>query len=417
MRHTRFSRNVPAPYSLIGLALALSAGSATVAHADENSGFIEGSTATLNLRNAYINRNFVNPAYPNSAAPQNKAEEWTQNFILDARSGYTPGPVGFGVDVLGLYSQKLDGGKGTAGTQLLPVHDDGRPADNFGRLGVAAKAKVSKTVVKVGEWVSTLPILRSDDGRSLPQTFRGAQVTSQEIGGLTLYGGQIRQNSPRNDASMEDMSMNGKAAFTSDRFNFGGGEYTFNDKRTTVGLWYDELKDIYQQQYFSLSHSQPVGDWTLGANMGFFTGKEDGAHLAGDMDNKTAFGLFSAKLGGNTFYVGLQKLTGDTAWMRVNGASGGTLASWQVRHDFNFVTVGVPGLTLLNRYLSGDNVHSGAITDGKEWGRESELAYVVQSGALKNLTVKWRNSSIRKTFSTNEFDENRLFISYPISLL
>lgn len=431
MRHTCLRRNVPAHYSLIGLTLALGAVSASLVQADENSGFIEGSTATLNLRNAYFNRNFVNPAYPTSAAPQNKAEEWTQSFILDARSGYTQGPVGLGVDVLGLYSQKLDGGKGTAGTQLLPVHDDGRPADNFGRLGVAAKARVSKTVVKVGEWVSTLPILRSDDGRSLPQTFRGAQITSQEIGGLTLYGGQIRQNSPRNDASMEDMSMNGKAAFTSDRFNFGGGEYTFNDKRTTVGAWYDELQDIYQQQYFSLSHSQPVGDWTLGANMGYFIGKDNGASLAGDMDNKTAFGLFSAKLGGNTFYVGLQKLTGDTAWMRVNGASGGTLAndsynssfdnaqerSWQVRHDFNFVTVGVPGLTLMNRYLSGDNVHTGAITDGKEWGRESELAYVFQSGALKNLSIKWRNSSIRKTFSTNEFDENRVFISYPLSLL
>lgn len=431
MRHTHFCRKKPAHHSLVGLTLAISAGSTVMAHADENSGFVEGSSATLNLRNAYINRNFVNPAYPNSAAPQGKAEEWTQNFILDARSGYTQGVVGFGVDVLGLYSHKLDGGKGTSGTQLLPIHDDGRPADNFGRLGVAAKARVSKTVVKVGEWVSTLPILRSDDGRSLPQTFRGAQVTSQEFGGLTLYGGQFRQNSPRNDASMEDMSMNGKAAFTSDRFNFGGGEYTFNDKRTTVGLWYDELKDIYQQQYFSLSHSQPVGDWTLGANLGFFTGKEDGASLAGDMDNKTAFGLLSAKIGGNTFYVGLQKLTGDTAWMRVNGASGGTLAndsfnssydnpqerSWQVRHDFNFVTVGIPGLTMMNRYLSGDNVHSGAFTDGKEWGRESELAYVIQSGALKNLSIKWRNSSIRKSFSTNEFDENRLFVSYPISLL
>ncbi|NWL18171.1 OprD family porin [Pseudomonas umsongensis] len=426
-----FHCNVPVRRSLISLALALGAGQVAVVQADENSGFIEGASATLNLRNAYINRNFVNPAYPSSAAPQGKAEEWTQNFILDARSGYTPGVVGFGVDVLGLYSQKLDGGKGTGGTQLLPIHDDGRPADNFGRLGVAAKAKVSKTVVKVGEWVSTLPILRSDDGRSLPQTFQGAQITSQEISGLTLYGGQIRQNSPRNDASMEDMSMNGKAAFTSDRFNFGGGEYTFNEKRTTIGLWYDELKDIYQQQYISLTHSQPVGDWMLGVNMGFFTGKEDGAALAGDMDNKTAFGLFSAKLGGNTFYVGLQKLTGDTAWMRVNGASGGTLAndsynasfdnaqerSWQVRHDFNFVAVGVPGLTMMNRYISGDNVHSGAFTDGKEWGRESELAYVVQSGTLKNLSVKWRNSSIRKTFSTNEFDENRLFISYPISLL
>ena len=431
MRHTHFRRNVPAQFPLIGLALAFSAGSATVVQADENSGFIEGATATLNLRNAYFNRNFVNPAYPSAAAPQNKAEEWTQNFILDARSGFTQGPVGLGVDVLGLYSQKLDGGKGTGGTQLLPVGSDGRPADNFGRLGVAAKVKVSKTVVKVGEWVSTLPILRSDDGRSLPQTFRGAQVTSQEISGLTLYGGQFQQNSPRNDASMEDMSMNGKPAFTSDRFNFVGGEYTFNEKRTTVGLWYDELADIYQQQYFSLNHSQAVGDWTLGANMGFFSGKENGASLAGDLDNKTAFGLFSAKLGANTFYVGLQKLTGDSAWMRVNGASGGTLAndsynssydnaqehSWQVRHDFNFVAVGVPGLTMMNRYISGDNVHTGAITDGKEWGRESELAYVVQSGALKNLSVKWRNSSIRKNFSTNEFDENRLFISYPISLL
>jgi hypothetical protein len=62
-------------------------------------------------------------------------------------------------------------------------------------------------------------------------------------------------------------------------------------------------------------------------------------------------------------------------------------------------------------------VHTGAITDGKEWGRESELAYTVQSGPLKSLNVKWRNSSIRKSFSTNEFDENRVIVSYPISLL
>lgn len=389
-------------------------------------GFVDDAKATLNLRNAYFNRNFTNPANP-----QGKAEEWTQSFILDARSGFTQGTVGFGVDVLGLYSQKLDGGKGTGGTQLLPIHDDGRPADNFGRLGVALKGKVSKTELKVGEWMPVLPILRSDDGRSLPQTFRGGQVTSSEINGLTLYGGQFRGNSPRNDASMEDMSMNGRGAFTSDRFNFGGGEYAFNDKRTLVGVWYSELSDIYQQQYFNVSHSQPVGSWTLGANLGFFNGKEDGSALAGDLDNKTAFALLSAKYGGNTFYVGLQKLSGDSGWMRVNGTSGGTLAndsynasydnakekSWQLRHDYNFVAVGIPGLTLMNRYISGDNVHTGAITDGKEWGRESELAYTVQSGALKSLNVKWRNATIRRDFSTNEFDENRIFISYPLSLL
>jgi len=385
-------------------------------------GFMEDAKATLGLRNFYINRNFVDPANP-----QSKAEEWTQSFILDARSGFTEGPIGFGVDVLGMWSVKLDGGGGTYGTGLLPRHDDGRPADDYGRLAVAGKARISKTELKIGEWMPVLPILRSDDGRSLPQTFRGGQVTSNEIAGLTLYGGQFRGNSPRNDASMDDMIYGGAA---SDRFNFVGGEYKFNQDRTLFGLWNAVLKDVYQQQYLQVSHSQPVGSWTLGANLGYFQGEDDGAKRAGELDNKTYSGMFSAKVGGNTFYVGLQKVSGDT-WMRVNGTSGGTLVndsynasfdnanerSWQARHDFNFTTVGVPGLTLMNRYISGREVHSGAVTDGKEWVRESELAYVIQSGTFKDLSIKWRNSTIRRDFSSNEFDENRLIFNYPLSLL
>ncbi|TWD49636.1 OprD family porin [Pseudomonas sp. SJZ131] len=418
----------PAPYlfpSLIAVALAASALPGLSVAAGE-SGFIDDAKVNLNLRNFYINRNFTNPT-----KAQGKAEEWTQNFILDAKSGFTQGTLGFGMDVLGLYSVKLDGGQGTGGTQLLPLDRDGRPADNFGRTNVAFKARLSQTEVKVGEWMPVLPILRSDDGRSLPQTFRGGQITSKEIDGLTLYGGQFRANSPRDDSSMTDMSMVGRAAITSDRFNFQGGEYSFNDKRTQIGLWNAELKDIYSQQYVNLIHAQPVGDWTLGANLGFFYGKDDGSARAGELDNKTWSGLFSARYGGHTFYVGLQKLSGDSAWMRVNGTSGGTLAndsynasydnaqerSWQLRHDYNFVALGIPGLTVMNRYISGSNVHTGTITDGKEWGRESELAYTVQSGTLKDLNVKWRNSTMRRDFSNNEFDENRLIVSYPISLL
>ena len=114
----QFARNSSSRLGLISLsslalALPLSA---------QAEGFIDDAKATLNLRNAYFNRNFTNPTYP-----QAKAEEWTQNFILDAKSGFTQGTVGFGIDVLGLYSQKLDGGKGTGGTQLLPLDRDGRP--------------------------------------------------------------------------------------------------------------------------------------------------------------------------------------------------------------------------------------------------------------------------------------------------
>ena len=389
-------------------------------------GLVDDTTASLNLRNFYHNRNFVNPAYP-----QGKAEEWTQSFIFDLRSGFTQGTVGFGVDLLGLYSVKLDGGRGTAGTQLLPVHDDGRPADDFGRLGVALKARYSKTELKVGEWVSLLPILRSDDGRSLPQTFRGAQLTSREIDNLTLYTGQFRGNSPRNDASMERMFMTGRPDATSDRFNFAGGEYLFNDKATQVGLWYAQLEDIYQQQYLNLIHSQAVGSWKLGANLGLFLGDEHGAAKAGQLDNKTATLMLSAKTGAHTFSLGLQRVYGETGWMRVNGTAGYPLAndtynssydsarerSWQLRHDYDFVALGVPGLTLMNRYLSGDHVHTSTTDNGKEWGRETELGYVFQSGPFKDLSLRWRNSTLRRDFSSYDIDENRLIVNYPIKFL
>jgi hypothetical protein len=389
-------------------------------------GFIEDASTTLNLRNFYINRNFVDSDYP-----QSRAEEWTQSFILNFQSGYTSGPVGFGVDALGLLAVKLDGGGGTYGTGLLPVHGapgDRHPADDFGRLAVAAKAKLSETEVRVGEWMVVLPILRSDDGRSLPQTFQGGMITSKEIKGLSLYGGQMRQNSPRDDGSMDDMFY---AGVSSDRFNFAGGEYELGAK-TKVGAWHARLEDIYQQNYFQLLHTQPLGEGVaLTANLGYFTGKEEGSALAGDLDNKTYSSLFGLQVGGNTFYVGLQKVSGDNGWMRVNGTSGGTLAndsfnssydnpnerSWQLRHDYNFAGMGVPGLTIMNRYISGDRIEAGGVDDGKEWGRESELAYTVQSGPFKSLNVKWRNSSIRRDYSSTEFDENRLIFNYPLSLL
>lgn len=47
-------------------------------------GFVEDSTAGLNLRNYYINRNYVS-----DSATQSKAEAWSQAFILNYKSGFT----------------------------------------------------------------------------------------------------------------------------------------------------------------------------------------------------------------------------------------------------------------------------------------------------------------------------------------
>lgn len=392
-------------------------------------GFLDDAEGKLTIRNYYFGRNFSD-----KDSSQSKSKAWTQNFIFDFKSGYTTGPVGFGLDVLGLSSFKLDAGKGAGKTNMLPIHDDGDPARSYGRLAVAGKFKLSKTELKVGEWVSSLPILRSDDGRSLPQTFRGAQITSNEFKQVTLYAGQMRGTSLRNDASMEDMVYNsGKGTQgKSDRFNFAGAEYNFNGNNSQLGAWFGQLKDVYKQGYFSFRHEQQVGSWRLKANTGYFIGKEDGSKRAGEVDNKTLFGLFSANYGYHTFYVGLQRLDGDSAWMRVSGASGGTLGndsfansydnpkekSWQLRYDYDFKGWGIPGLTMMHRYFKGRDVHSLHTSNGREWGRESELAYTFQEGTLKDLSIKWRFNTLRQSWNKDgNFDEHRIILNYPISFL
>ncbi|MCP2072691.1 UNVERIFIED_ORG: hypothetical protein J2Y77_002127 [Pseudomonas lini] len=386
-------------------------------------GFIEDSKATLNARNFYFERNFTSPG-----APQNYAQEWTQGFILDLRSGYTQGTIGFGVDVLGKYAVKLDGGAGHYGALLLPKDDDGEPADSFGRLGAAIKAKYSATELKAGEWMPNLPLVTADDFRALPQTFRGAQITSKEIKNLSVYGGEFTSTSLRNDSSMEDLSF-GNAQ--TDAFRFLGADYQLPVQKTTIRLSSGQLKDIYQQQYVGLVNRWEMGQGlSLNTNLAYFWGKDDGSAKAGRLDNKTVSALIGLTVYQHTFSVGLQDVSGATGWMRIAGTGGIYLAnntfnhafdnpkekSWQMRYDLNFAGYGVPGLTLMARYVHGNNVKNGRVDNGSEWGRETELAYVIQSGALRDLSVRWRNSSVRRDFNSTDYDENRVIVSYPINI-
>ncbi|SEI85028.1 outer membrane porin, OprD family [Azotobacter beijerinckii] len=370
--------------------------------------FFEDSKTVLVFRNFYINRDYKGDNVTKTGNGRSgKAEEWTQNFILNFQSGYTEGPVGFGLDILALRSYKLDGGGGTSGTQALPLDRDGKPADEFGRIAVSGKMKFSKSELRTGEWSLVLPVLRADDARSLPQTFRGSMLTLKEIKDLTVYAGHITGNSPRDDGSMEDMTLFGTSPYTSraksDSFDFGGAEYTFNNKRTTVGMWYARLEDIYKQRYFEVLHSQPFTDLVLlNAKLQYIDGEDDGDSLQGHLDNKVLGGMVSLKSGLHSFRVGVQRIGGDSKWLRVNGTSGDTLVnngynssydnarerSWQVRYDYDFAGLGLPGLTLMTRYTKGYNIRvNGDGSEGKEWGRESELAYVIQGGRAKNLSL------------------------------
>src|SRR5690606_17687266 len=288
------------------LALAIGASLAMPSAFAAEGGFIEDTTATLQARNYYFSRDFSDIVGPSQ---QSKSEEWAQGFILKVNSGYTQGTVGFGVDLLGQLGIKLDSGGGRVNTGLLPYDSDGQDVDIYIHLGATLKVRLSQTELKIGEQTPDLPVLTFSDIRLLPPTYQGASIVSREIDGLTLQGGQFRSGSLLNAAGDGKMrvklghtpQLGGDAA--SDRFNYAAADYAFNDKRTSVGVWYAQLEDIYNQRFYSLKHSEPVGDWVLGVNIGFYDSKEDGDQLLGNIDNQAAFTQLSARYGGHTFMV------------------------------------------------------------------------------------------------------------------
>ncbi|MBK5542182.1 OprD family porin [Pseudomonas sp. TH05] len=415
--------STPLTFTRSLLAAAMTSGLCLPVLAAEDGGFFEDAKTELLLRNYYFNRDFRD-----SGAPKSQVEEWAQGFILKFSSGYTPGTVGFGLDAIGMFGVKLDSSRAVSGSELLPVHDDGKAADNFGRAGVAAKMRISATELKVGELLPDIPLLRYDDGRLLPQTFRGAMLDSREISGLGLQAGQYKAVSLRNSSDMQDLSAWAAPGVTSDAFNYVGAEYRFNQQRTLIGAWHSQLEDIYQQSYFNLVHKQPVGEWVLGANLGYFIDKDDGRARIGEVQSRTAYALFSANTGGHTLYLGLQKVSGDSPWMSVYGSSGRTLGndmfngnfsnaderSWQARYDYNFAAVGVPGLLAMVRYGHGENATTKVGSNGKEWERDTEVGYTFQSGSLKSLSLRLNNATNRRSFNS-DFDQTRLIVSYPLS--
>ncbi|MBU3055709.1 OprD family porin [Pseudomonas indica] len=428
------------------LALAVAAGTLGIALSQQASaaGFFEDSKATLELRNFYMNRDFrqdlgePNPPRVTGKTPaefRSKSEEWAQGFIVRYESGFTEGTVGFGLDAIGTLGVKLDSGRGTSGTGLLQVDKEtGEAQDTYGDLGATAKARISKSTLKVGTLMPKMPVLMSNDSRLLPQSFQGGWLNSAEIDGLTFDAGQLNRVNQRESSDHETMVINtvGRKGITgisnvdSDEFNFAGLSYKWNDSLTT-SYHYGALDNFYKQNYLSLVHVLPLGDkQSLKSDLRYARSTDDGQS---NVDNKALGGLFTYTLGYHAFGLGYQKMSGDTGFGYVNGTDAYLVnfvqindfanrdeRSWQVRYDYNFAGVGIPGLTLMTRYISGDNVNLGGGSEGKEWERNTDIAYVFQDGPLKNLGVKWRNATVRSNFG-NDLDENRLIVSYTLPLL
>lgn len=393
--------------------------------------FLDDRQISLGARNFYIDRDFKQ-----ADAPKSRIGSWTQGFDLRAISGYTEGTLQFGLDLSAQYAYRLDGGGGRGPDSIIPYDDSKqRQARDYGRAALTAKVRYNKTELKIGELRPTLPVAYIDDTRQLITTYHGVQIESKDVENLTLTAGRFTEISARNSSNREKLYLfNGPdIQRRSDGLNFAGLTYSFNPN-LVVTYFHGQLEDIYQQHYLGLSYNHDLGSgYSLKNEVRYFNHHEDGKALYGDIDNRSYGVMSTLKKGGHAFAVGYQRMLGESAFPTLNGyapqpylVNWSTVAfvkpnesSWQLRYDYNFAAMGLPGLKLTTRYLRGSGIDRGnnALDQNVESERNVILGYVVQSGTLKDLGFEWRRIDVKTRYGNGrvsgpDYQENRLITTY-----
>ena len=415
-------------------ALAVCAGFAAQTQAG---GFIEDSTAKLEARTVYFNRDFRDGS---TSSPQgaSKREETAQGFILNVQSGYTQGTVGFGLDALGMLGLKLDSSPADSNSGLLPStgSDPRRSKDQYAKIGVTAKMRISDTVLKYGALLPDLPLLKYNDGRLLPNMFNGAMLVSKDVNDLTIMASRLNRYTARDSTDSQDLRLNCKnkrygCNITADHFNMYGLDYKVNE-RLTAQYHSAELQDIYRQQFVGLLANQPIGPGVLSADVRLLKSDDAGSAKASTIDNRALGAMLGYSLGGHKVSAGWQRMNGDTSmpyldgsnpylvnYLQVNDFANAQERSWQVRYDYDFKAMGYNGWSFMTRYVNGDNIKVvGRAEEGKEWERDTEVKYIVQSGTFKDLSLRFRNATYRTNYSkfARDVDETRLIVSYNLNI-
>ncbi|WP_426114969.1 OprD family porin [Pseudomonas sp. DSP3-2-2] len=402
------------------------------------SGFIDDTTANVESRTVYFNRDFRD-GHTSTEQGASKREESAQGFILNVQSGYTEGTVGFGVDVLGMFGVKLDSSADSSNSGLLPSTGENPRGskDQYAKLGLTGKLRISDSVLKYGALLPDVPLLKYNDGRLLPTMFNGAMLTSREVRNLTFMAARLDKYTARDSTDSQDIRVHCKnkryaCNTTADHFDMYGLDYKINE-RLTAQYHYAELEDIYRQHFVGLLASQPLGAGSLKADLRVLKSDEIGDARAGSIDNRALSGMLAYAISGHTFSAGWQRMNGDNSmpyldgtnpylvnYVQVNDFAAAQERSWQLRYDYDFKAIGIKGLSFLTRYVSGDHIKVlGSEQEGKEWERDSELKYVVQGGTFRDVSLRLRNATYRTNYEkfARDVDETRLVVSYNFSVL
>ncbi|WP_312934330.1 OprD family porin [Pseudomonas sp.] len=443
-------------YSKTALSLTALLTSSAFAANEEKDGFMDGATLSVLNRNFFFSQDYRNGDFtrnPSNGERQSQHREWGHGVIADLRSGFTPGTVGFGVDVQGLLGLKLDGGNGTVGNGvgvpgIVPRSgpgSDGEPKDSYGKVGAALKVRAFDTELRYGDVRPSSPVLHASDIRLLPQTLRGFIFNNTSLEGLTLQGGKLESSSDRSASSHRgDLGTvyAGRLKGANDVV-YLGGDYRFND-RLTLRLHTSRLDDVWNQSFFSVDHAQALGDnLSLSSGLNYYRTRDSGQALAGPIDNDAWSVHTGLAVGAHAFKLSYTRIDGDTpfdyvwntydlqldAASQISDFNNPNERAWEARYDYNFAALGVPGLSLTARYVRGADIdgtratgayrYYNGIENGRHWERNLWLTYVVQSGPVKDLSFNLLQATHRVGGGHSaeaNVDEMRLIAQYPLDI-
>lgn len=435
-------------FSIAAMAMVVSSVPSMVIAEEKNGGFIEDSSLTVLNRNYYFNREHRNGE--SSPTGNGYSEAWANAIITKFESGFTQGTIGVGVDAFAMIGIKLDTGGGRNGGRssfdVLPVNSNGEARDEYTKVGGAAKIRAFDTVVKVGDVFPSTPVVAAGDSRLLPESFTGVTATNTSIEGLTVQGGRLHAMSQPVSSNMRDNFATFYAGpVNSPWAGYFGGDYNLN-KNVTLSLYSSRLKDVWNQYYagtgvnYSLSNELSVF-----GGLNYYKAVDEGKKLLGDFDNNIWSGKVGVKYGAHTLALSHQRNNGnnDFDYLRQSDSifldnsiqysdfNSPKERSWMVRYDLDMTSYGVPGLSFMTRYGRGtDADYSNAnttymrrdadgnpLTDQKRWERDIEVKYVVQTGTLKDMSLRLRQANTRATTFESDLDEVRVIIEYPLAIL
>ncbi|SIS24099.1 imipenem/basic amino acid-specific outer membrane pore [Aquipseudomonas alcaligenes] len=429
------------------LALAVTAGTTQLAFASaqsESKGFVEDSSFDIFNRALYMNRDFKH-GYSN-VSPANKVkgdrtgyrEETGLGIRLLFESGFTQGTVGVGVDAHSLSNIKLDSGRGRHSNGIFATTDEGRADDTTSEVGGAIKFRISDTVLKYGNQFVASPVFSTDDSRTLPEVATGTYLVSNEIEGLELSAGRFTAMNSQTNTSRDSLTDPINETTTLKSANIFGVSYAFTDN-LSASFHASDVEDYWKKQYVNVNYTLPLADeQSLNFDLNAYRSKDDGDALGSELDNKVWSLLTAYSVGAHKFTVGYQQSSGDTGYLYgIDG--GGTVwvgnsvqisdfvgqdeKSWQVRYDLDMTTFGVPGLSFMTRYITGEDITiAGTNEEGKEHEWNAEAKYVIQEGAAKDLSFRVRHAVHRANTVENganfkDLNDTRVIVEYPLDVL